>query len=269
MVNCLYSLNREEREKTHTLYSWNKKWAHTEGKHMVTRVPAFQRLYDIFRDAGVVTTSGRHREIIPLREDYCTEMEWLVSGWEDGGWKSVFFFSWQLHPRGKDNKLKHGGKMVKKHIRAWSLLANSPLMLSLPLQGGLVDRSLSQAWLADGRTLARWKFFTELTTNQTEEPDWRQSWSHCHSWGVGAHKSISQLWWCAVWPTILFVARLPGVKLLRKKEDYRYLNLQMQNTAKPQTHTHTSILKPKSVPICFTWWFTLLTWSSFAQRCPA
>lgn len=42
---------------------------------MVTRVPVFQRLYDIFSDAGVATTSGRHREIIPLREDYWTEME--------------------------------------------------------------------------------------------------------------------------------------------------------------------------------------------------
>lgn len=42
---------------------------------MVTRVPVFQRLCDIFRDAGVVATSGRHREIIPLRKDYCTGME--------------------------------------------------------------------------------------------------------------------------------------------------------------------------------------------------
>lgn len=72
-------------------------------------------------------------------------------GWGDE--RVCFFFSWQPHPRGKENKLKHGSKMVKKHIRAWSLLANSPLMLSLPQQGGLVDWSVSLALLADGRKL--------------------------------------------------------------------------------------------------------------------
>lgn len=39
---------------------------------MVTWFPLLKHLYDILGEAGVVTAV---RGMIPLREDYCTEME--------------------------------------------------------------------------------------------------------------------------------------------------------------------------------------------------
>lgn len=79
---------------------------------MVTWFPVFQHLYDIFGEAGVVTA---------VRGDNSSKGGLLYGNAMTGlGWgmKEFVFFSWQPHPQGKENKLKHGGKMVKKHIRA-------------------------------------------------------------------------------------------------------------------------------------------------------
>lgn len=137
----------------HTLYSWkllsNKKWVHTQSSYPGVS----SSVWHFWKGGCSNCCQGDNSSKGGLL--YGNGMTGLgVRRW---GLKEWFFLSWQPHPRGKENKLKHGGKMVKKHIRAWSLLANSPLMLSLPQQGGLEPIPASTGWWQE-TCWTRWKF---------------------------------------------------------------------------------------------------------------
>lgn len=60
-----------------------------------------------------------------------------------------------------------------------------------------------------------------------------------YTWSINAH-NINKQSWSEVWSTVLFVACLSGVKLLRKERRLHilYPNLQTENTAKPLSNTH-------------------------------
>lgn len=77
--------------------------------------------------------------------------------------------------------------------------------------------------------------------------------NHIYTWSISAHNNVNKWSWCAVWSTVLFVARLSGVKLLKKR---RLQIPKFTNTKHCKaSHTHTHIYFETQICIILLSWY--------------